>query len=444
MARQYPSAYEIRPQGRIDTAVSVPGSKSITNRALVCAALASGESLLEGALESDDTNAMRQALAELGVGIASAGDRGGAGEIRVEGCGGRLRAPRRPIDARASGTTARFLTAAAALADGPVVVDGTPRMRERPIDDLVAALRGLGARIEILGKNGCPPVRVAGGGIPGGKTTIEAGRSSQFVSAVLLAAPWAQRDVVLEPRQEVVSRPYIDLTLAVMNDFGAHAAWTRTGSLRVAAPHGYRGTRYAIEPDASAATYPFAAAAISGGRVGVQGFPATSLQGDLQFLDLLAAMGCRVERSAGGISVVGPDAASALKGVDVDMNQMPDAVLTAAVVALFAAGPTRIRNVANLRIKETDRLAALERELRKLGAGATATGDGLTIEPPPGGASALRAGLIETYDDHRMAMAFSLAGLRIPGVVIRDPGCVAKTWPDYFEAMAFLGATPRE
>ena len=425
--RPLPETLAIRPRGAIDVRVRVPGSKSITNRALLVAALASGESVLEGGLESDDTLAMRGALAALGVALR---DEGGA--WRVGGAGGKLGVPSHPLDARASGTTARFVAAAATLAPGPVVIDGTARMRERPIDDLVRALEGLGARIEILGRNGCPPLRTLGGGLEGGETTIDARRSSQFVSAVLLAAPYARRTVALRLRDGVlVSRPYVDLTLQVMRDFGADCGWSGHSALRVAAPHPYTARRYVIEPDASAAAYPFAAAAITGGTVRVPGFAASSIQADLALLGVLERMGCRVARRDGEIEVRGPGGGAGLRGVDVDMNEFPDAVLALAVVAAFATGPTVIRNVWNLRIKETDRLAALETELRKLGARAESTRDSLTIAPAP-----LHGAEIETYYDHRMAMAFALAGLRVPGVVIRDPSCAAKTWPDYFEALA--------
>jgi 3-phosphoshikimate 1-carboxyvinyltransferase len=426
-ARRWPAELEIRTRGPLDATVRVPGSKSLTNRAAVCAGLADGTSTLSGALESDDTEAMRVALGALGVAI----EPGPAG-WSVHGSGGRLVAPSHPLDARASGTTARFLTAAAVLADGPVVIDGSPRMRERPIDDLAAALRGLGAEVTVLGAGGCPPVRVAGGGLRGGRTPIDARRSSQFVSAVLLAAPFAREDVVLDPvGGAIVSRPYVDLTLQVMAAFGAEAGWGPGGTLRVAAGRPYRWRTYVIEPDASAAAYPFAAAAIAGGTVRVENVPGASLQADFRLLEVLARMGCRVERRGAAVAVHGPE--GRLRAVDVDMNDMPDAVLALAVVALFAEGTTRIRNVANLRLKETDRLAALERELTRLGARASAGPDGLEIEPGP-----LHAAAIDTYDDHRMAMAFALAGLRVPGVVIRDPSCVAKTWPDYFDALARL------
>jgi len=421
-------ALPIAPRGPLDARVRVPGSKSLTNRALLVAALAEGDSELHGGLVSDDTRVMIEALRALGCALET-----GSEPWRVTGRAGQLRAPAHPIDVGNSGTTARFLTAAAALADGPVVIDGNARMRERPIDDLVEALTGLGVRCEILGRAGCPPVRVLGGGLPGGTTRIDARRSSQYVSAVLLAAPYAKSDVTLELVDgALVSRPYVDLTLQLMADFGARSDWSDPARLRIAAGRHYRGRRYEIEPDASSAAYPFCAVAIAGGRVRVEGIPSRSLQSDFLLLDVLARMGCEVTREPDAIEVRGP-ADGRLRGIDIDMNDLPDAVLALAVVALFAVGPTHIRNVANLRIKETDRLAALETELRKLGADARADRDALHITPGP-----LRGAAIDTYDDHRMAMAFALAGLRVPGVAIRDPGCVSKTWPDYFRMLAAL------
>jgi 3-phosphoshikimate 1-carboxyvinyltransferase len=422
-----PDALPIATRGALDASVRVPGSKSLTNRALLVAALASGTSRLTGGLESDDTRVMLDALARLGCRVAVDGN-----AWRVPGCDGRLRAPEGTLYVGNSGTTARFLTAAAALADGPVVIDGNARMRERPISDLVQALERLGGRCEILGEGGCPPVRVAGGGLSGGSARIDASRSSQYVSAVLLAAPYAAKDVDLAFEDGVlVSRPYVELTLQIMSAFGAEARFEAGGGLHVAAGRPYSARDYAVEPDASSAAYPFCAAAIAGGRVRVEGIPRDSIQADLGLLDVLERMGCTVVRGEAFAEVRG--APAGLRGVDVDMNDLPDAVLALAVVALFADGATRIRNVANLRIKETDRLAALECELRKLGADARAGADDLTIVPGP-----LRPAEIDTYDDHRIAMAFALAGLRIPGVVIRDPGCVSKTWPEYFSMFEHL------
>jgi 3-phosphoshikimate 1-carboxyvinyltransferase len=422
-----PDPLRIEPRGPLDARVRVPGSKSVTNRALLVAALAEGGSELSGALASDDTEVMVASLGALGCAVDATGE-----PWRVRGTGGRLHAPTAPLFTGNSGTTARFLTAAACLADGPVVIDGSARMRERPIDDLTRALEELGAKCEILGARGCPPVRVAGGGLPGGSAAIDARRSSQYVSAVLLAAPYAARDVGLRFTGGVlVSRPYVDLTLDVMRAFGARAQWDGDDALRVHAGAHYRGRRYAIEADASSAAYPFCAAAIAGGSVRVEGIDPHTRQPDIGIVALLEEMGCRAERGPDWIELHGP--AGRLAGIDADMNELPDAVLALAVVALFAEGPTRIRNVANLRIKETDRLSALETELRKLGAGARADADSLVIEPAP-----LRPAAIDTYDDHRMAMAFALAGLRQPGVAIRDPGCVSKTWPGYFDMLAGL------
>jgi 3-phosphoshikimate 1-carboxyvinyltransferase len=370
---------------------------------------------------------MREGLRALGVEIRVEGE-----TWHVQGAGGRLQAPRNdaPLDVGASGTTARFLTAAACLADGPVRVDGTPRMRERPIRDLVDGLAGLGAKVEILGADGCPPLRVAGGGIPGGESEIDASRSSQYVSGILLAAPCAGRDVTLRFRGgRLVSRPFVDLTLQVMRAFGARAAWLPDAvGLRVDAGAPYQGRRYVVEPDAQSAVYAFCAAAVSGGRVEVQGIPADSLQADLRVLDALEEMGCRVQRDADRVRISG--AAAGLRGIRLDGNPMPDAVLALAVVALFADGPTEIFDVGNLRIKESDRLAALECELQRLGARVETGPDWLRIEPGP-----LHGASLDTYDDHRIAMALALAGLRVPGVSIRDPGCVSKTWPEFFQAL---------
>jgi 3-phosphoshikimate 1-carboxyvinyltransferase len=425
-AAEHPTLLRIEPRGPLDLTLAVPGSKSITNRALLVAALAAGESRLVGSLESDDTRAMREALTAMGVQILA--DRNAPGVWLVRGGDGRLSSPPAPLALGNAGTAVRFLTAACTLADGPVELDGNERMRERPIEDLVHALAALGAEIELLHSTGCPPVRVGGGGLPGGNVEIDATRSSQYVSAVLLAAPYAQRDVELRFRGgALVSRPYVDVTLEVMGAFGAEAAWLPDGAgLRVRSGHRYTGRHYAIEPDASSAAYPLCAAAIRGGRARVIGLPGRSRQSDLALLDLLERMGCRVVRGDDFVELVGPERGLASLG-RVDMNELPDAVMAYAVVALFARGPTRIENVGNLRIKETDRLQALECELARLGARVRTGDDWIEIRPGP-----LHGAEIETYDDHRMAMAFALAGLRIPGVAIRDPDCVSKSWPGYF------------
>ncbi len=423
-APRLPDPLPIHPRGPLDAVIRPPGSRSVTNRALAAAALAEGTSLLVGATESDDTLAMARGLEALGIPVRRE-EHGWS----VEGGGGILRAAGR-LDVGASGTTARFLTALAALAEGPSQLDGTPRMRQRPIAELCEALHGLGARIEILGENGCPPLDIAGGGLSGGEVTIDASRSSQFVSGLLLAAPCASGAVTLQLLEgRLVSRPFLELTLAVMEDFGAPVEWNGRDRLHVAAGTRYAARRYPIEPDAQSAVYPLCAAAIAGGQVVVQGLPPDSEQTDLRLLGVLEAMGCQVERRADAVVLRRPPARR-LQGVEFDGNAFPDAVLALAVVALFAEGPTTVRGLGHLPLKETDRLEALRTELRRLGAGAETGEDWIRIEPRE-----LAGTTIETYDDHRMAMSFALAGLRVPGVQIRDPGCVAKTWPDFFDAL---------
>lgn len=407
--------------------VRPPGSKSITNRALLCAALAGGVSRLHGGLEADDTQAMRNGLAGLGVMIDDVDD-----PWLVEGGRGRLGRPTATIDAGGSGTTARFLTAAAALAVGEVIVDGSARLRERPIQELVDALVSLGVEAETLGKGGCPPVRVIGSpGRWGGEIEVDARRSSQFLSALLMVAPCATVPVRLHAFEGVVvSRPYVSTTLEVMRAFSLLVAERPDGSFEV--PNGpYQATELQIEADASAAVYPLVAAAVTGGSVVVTGIPASSTQADLAVLEVLAEMGCAVRRGPDAIGLDGP--AGRLRGVDVDMSDAPDGAVAVAVAALFADGPSQLRGLSTLRFKETDRLVALGNEIRRLGAGAEVEGGQLTVVP-----GRLRPALIETYDDHRMAMAFALVGLVEPGIAIADPDCVRKTWPGYFDMLAGL------
>ena len=423
-----PDPLPIAPRAPIDARLRPPGSRSITNRALVAAGLAEGRSRLIGVTPSDDTEAMRECLKGLGVPIRD--DETARDTWALKGVGGALRAPYASLDVRLSGTTARFVTAIACLADGPVPIDGRGHMRKRPIGELVDAMAALGAPCEILGENRCPPLRVAGGGLPGGEARIDARRSGQFVSGLLLAAPFAAQDVTLRFVDDVlVSRSFVDLTLEVMTAFGAEAEWREDGTaLFVRSGTGYRGREYAVEPDAQSAVYPLVAAALTGGRAIVDGIPARSEQTDLGVLGVLAEMGCTVVRHPDAVELRGPE--GGLRGVDVDMNAFPDAVLAVAVAALFADGPTTIRNVPHLRVKETDRMAALEAELTRVGARVETGDDWLRITP-----GALRPARVHTYDDHRMAMSFALAGLRAPGIEIEDPACVAKTWPDFFEAL---------
>lgn len=428
----FPERLAISPCGPLHATVRVPGSKSISNRALLVAGLAKGPSILEGVLDCDDTRVMARALQAMGAQIQIEGD-----AWKLTGLDGRPRVPDGVIDVRASGTAARFLTAvAAALVPGAVRLDGTARMRQRPIGALVDALRQLGADVVAEGAGGCPPVAARGGHWDGGRAVLDARQSSQYVSAVLQVAPYAADDVVLELQEgELVSRPYVELTLQCMRDFGAEASWRDASALWVRAGRPYAGRRYVIEPDASTAAYFFVAAAVTGGRVRVAGLPGASRQADMGLLVVLERMGCRVERGATYVEIEAPS--KPLRAVDVDMNAMPDAVLAMAVAAAFAEGETTLRNIGNLRLKETDRLTALENELSKLGADARAGEDWLRIRP-----GTLHGAEIETYDDHRMAMAFALAGLRVPGVVIRDPSCVSKSWPGYFDALQRLTGQP--
>jgi len=416
---------QIQPTGPLRAMIRPPGSKSITNRALVCAALAEGESLLTGALDSDDTRVMIEGLGQMGVLVRH--DRA-ARTISVIGCNGRPPAAATDMMLGNSGTTVRFLTAVAALGHGTFRLDGVPRMRQRPIQDLLDALRQLGADAVSEAGTGCPPVIVHANGLPGGRAEVAGDISSQFLSALLQAAPCAWHDVELTVRGELVSKPYVAMTLAVMRAFGVKAACDDS-PLRVPAPQAYRGRTYTIEPDASAASYFFAAAAIAGGSVTVAGLSRGSLQGDVAFCDCLRQMGCEISEAADKITVTG----GTLHGIDVDMNGISDTVQTLAAVALFAEGPTTIRNVAHTRHKETDRIAALATELRKFGAEVQEREDGLTVTPRP-----LHGATIDTYDDHRMAMSMALVGLAVPGVVIRDPGCVAKTYPEFFSDLARL------
>lgn len=407
--------------GPIQARVRPPGSKSITNRALVCAALAEGRSTLRGALDSEDTRVMIEGLQTLGIEIAVED----SGEtLVVAGCHGKPPAERADLFVANSGTTVRFLTALATLATGEFRLDGVARMRERPIGDLAKALGQLGAEVCCESPGSCPPVLVKSNGLPGGEASIRGDISSQFLSGLLMAAPYAREAVTLHVEGTLVSVPYVAMTAEVMRSFGVSPQHSADYS-QIVVPNGsgYQACDYAIEPDASAASYFWAAAAVTGGEVTVVGLSRDSLQGDVAFVECLERMGCEVRHEADSVTVVGKP----LRGIDVDMNGISDTVQTLAVVALFAEGPTRVRNVAHIRHKETDRIAAVATELRKLGGQVAEHEDGLEIIPGQHTPAA-----IDTYKDHRMAMSFAIAGLKLPGIVIRDPGCVAKTYPRFF------------
>jgi 3-phosphoshikimate 1-carboxyvinyltransferase len=414
----------IAPVGHsLRTSVCVPGSKSLTNRALAVAALAEGPTMLTNVLMADDTIHMAEALERLGFSV----DLGaGAETIGVDGLGGRIPACRATLEVGNAGTAARFLVALVTLGSGDFVVDGSPRMRERPIAGLVDGLRQLGVAIEC--PTGCPPVRVQAKGLAGGRAVVDGDTSSQFVSALLLVAPYARSPVEVVVSRPLSSKPYVDMTLAVMADFGIEVA--RDGYRRFAIPSGrYHGRPvYGIESDASAASYFFAAAAIVGGTVGVEKISRRSRQGDIAFLDVLSAMGCLVEEGSDWVQVTG---AQELRGVDVDLGDIPDTAQTLAAIAPFAASPTTVRGIRSARLKECDRIAATCRELSRLGVKVRERADGFVIQP----CHEMHAATVCTYDDHRMAMAFALVGLRVPGVSLENPLCVSKTFPRYFEVL---------
>jgi 3-phosphoshikimate 1-carboxyvinyltransferase len=440
MTPVYPERLSIAPLARPPAAtVRVPGSKSITNRALVLAALISATRpvTLTGALDSEDTYVMIDGLRRLGFDIAAC-EHGETITVRSTNPARRIPASSADLFVANSGTTMRFLTAMAALGQGRYRLDGVPRMRQRPIQDLLDALKPLGVEARSETGDGCPPVVVEACGLHGGRAVVRGDVSSQFLSGLLMAAPFADDDVVVEIEGPLVSVPYVDMTLAMLRQFGLqveHDDYRRFRICACARPEVLEEafapiiTQYAIEPDASAASYFFGAAALTGGTVTVAGLPSPSLQGDVRFVELLAGMGCDVRREADRITVQG----GPLRGIDVDMNDISDTVMTLGAVACFAKGPTRIRNVAHIRHKETDRLTALASELRRVGAGVEVHDDGLTVEPGP-----LHGAEIETYNDHRMAMSLALVGLRVPGMVIKNPGCVAKTYPRFFHDFAAL------
>lgn len=404
--------------GPIAAVVRPPGSKSFTNRALVTAALARGVSRLSGPLEADDTEAMREGLAALGVRIDDNDD-----PWLIVGTGGKLETGE--IDARQSATTARFLAALAPLANGRVEINGRGRLPARPFAELAAALSSVG--IDARAHDGGLPFVVEGQGFfPGGRIVVDPSRSSQFVTALLLVAPLAEGPVEIELSAEPVSASYLQSTLEVMKAFGAQV---EDSELRFrVSPTGYVATSYEIEADASAAAYPLVAAAITGGIVGIEGIPANSTQPDLRLVDVLAEMGCKVTKSANRLDLAGP---LQLTAVETDMERAPDAVLALAVACLFADGTSRLRNVGSLRLKESDRLDALVSEIKRVGGTAWVEGDDLLIA----GGAGLRPTAIDSHGDHRIAMSMALIGLRQRGISIEQPDVVEKTWPRYFSVL---------
>lgn len=414
----------LNPVSHIEGDVTLPGSKSLSNRILLLAALARGETRISNLLDSDDVRHMLNALSALGVSVTLSDDRT---RCVVQGRSGPLNADQAlTLFLGNAGTAMRPLAAALAASQGEFDLTGEPRMAERPIGDLVDALRACGASIEYLGQEGFPPLRIHGHGLQGGRIRIRGSISSQFLTAMLMAAPLCRDDLEITVEGELVSKPYIHITLDVMKRFGVSVENHDYQRFVIAAGQQYVAPGdIMVEGDASSASYFLAAAAIAGGTVRVHGTGTASVQGDARFADVLAQMGAKVVWGDTWIEV----SRGELHGIDVDLNHIPDAAMTIATTALFAKGPTVIRNIYNWRVKETDRLAAMATELRKVGADVEEGNDYIAIHPP----AVIQPATIDTYNDHRMAMCFSLAAFGDSPIVINDPGCTAKTFPTYFE-----------
>jgi 3-phosphoshikimate 1-carboxyvinyltransferase len=430
---------EIQPIGHpLNATVRVPGSKSLTNRALLIAALADGTTTLTNALFSDDSHYFANALQTLGFEVSLDVNRT---EMKVKGLSGHIPAKSAELFIGNAGTAARFLTAFLTLGNGEFIIDGEPRMQERPIGDLVSALQPLGAKLGSANtddwslvadySNLCPPIKIIAKGLPGGKTQIAGDISSQFLSALLMVASYARSPVEIEVTTELNSKPYVDMTLSIMRDFGIEVQRDGYRCFEIPLKHYESRSTYSIESDASAASYFFAAPAICGGTVKVENISRNSVQGDIAFLDVLEKMGCIVTEADNSITV---HCTSSIVGIDIDMRDIPDTAQTLAAIAPFASSPTRIRGIASARVKETDRVAATCAELARLGVHVAEHEDGMTIYP----CDDIKPAKIRTYNDHRMAMAFSLIGLRVPEITIENPGCVSKTFPNYFEVLDTL------
>ena len=410
---------EIKPAEKIIATVECPSSKSYTNRALLIAALADGTSTIRNPLFSDDTKYMCSALEQFGIQVKQEGH-----TFVILGTGGQLKCPRSEISIGLAGTTMRFLTTFAALAPGTTHLTGEPRMLERPIADLLGALNQMGVKARSKQNNGCPPLEIPGGGIPGGYVDLVGDNSSQYLTSILLSAPYFKNDTIINVIGNLTSKSYADITLDIIKDFGVNVKNESYSRFLISSGQTYRATNYAVEADWSSASYFLAAAAITGGEVTLTGLNPDSVQGDAGFTNILEQMGCIIERSPKKIVIKG----NPLSGININMNSMPDIVQTLAVTALFAEGETSISGISNLKIKETDRIEALKHELSRLGARVETGKDFLKIHP-----GIYVPADIETYDDHRMAMSLALAGLKIPGIRIKNPNCVEKSFPDFFD-----------
>jgi 3-phosphoshikimate 1-carboxyvinyltransferase len=415
---------EIKPLSHCDAVVTIPGSKSYTHRALILSSLADGESILNNALRCEDTEHTTQALMRFGVEVFWEDER-----VRVLGRGGKFEGTDDGVHVGHSGTSMRFLTALASLKKGTTLLDGSERLRERPMGELLNGLVELGVRAYSQRGDDCPPVIVESQGLKGGRARIKGKESSQFLSGLLMVAPYALRDVHIEVIGPLSSKPYVDITRDVMSAFGVEIQNQRYSYFFVKAGQRYLPQEYRIEGDASIASYFFSATAVCSGRVKVKDLNPATIQGDIGFLGILQRMGCRVTRGSDWIEVLRGE----LHGIEIDMNEVPDLVPTLAVTAAFAHGKTVIRNIGHLRFKESDRIHALAVELSKMGIQVKEEEDGLEIEGGnPHGAE------IETYGDHRMAMSFAIAGLAVPGVKIKGERCVDKSFPGFWKTLQEL------
>jgi len=419
---------------RTDAVVRIPGSKSLTHRAIIAASLAKGRSVLTDVLMCEDTRYTISALLQLGVPIAREGNR-----LTVEGhggCFGRLHRKQR-IYLGNSGTSFRLLMSAAALGRGDFLFTGTERMQQRPIGPLVEALKHLGAEVACTRQNGCPPVRIRARGLGGGRTSISGDQSSQFLSSLLLSGPYAEADIAVEVTGDLVSGPYVEMTIHVMDQFGVRVTHGDGRCFRVPSGQAYRPREFGIEGDVSSASYFWAAAAITGKRIATTNiYPRATRQGDIRFLDILERMGCVTEKGPDWVAVHGRD----LSGLELDMSDLPDMVPTLTAVALFAAGKTVIRNVAHLRHKESDRLHAIASEWRRIGAGIEELPDGLVIH----GGRPLSPAVITPHNDHRLAMSMAVVALRVPNLSISDKDCVKKSFPTFWTLWEGLQGKPMD
>ncbi|NVL90293.1 MAG: 3-phosphoshikimate 1-carboxyvinyltransferase [Desulfobacterales bacterium] len=416
----------IRPIKKIDAIVRVPGSKSYTQRALITSALAGDKSIIKDALISEDTEHLIKALCSLGANIAKERN-----DLVVEGTGGNLVTSSSALYLGNNGTGLRFLIGTVSLGHGIFVLDGNSRMRQRPIQPLVDALNRIGVNAWCVEGNGCPPVEVRASGLAGGKTFLSTGLSSQYVSSLLLAAPYAEKDIEIEIRGAMPSWPYIRLTLDVMERFGVKVSVLEERVFRIKAPQAYQPREYVIEGDVSSATYFMAVAAIIGRSIKISNVNPDSLQGDLRFMEILETMGCKVSTSGGGVGITGP--LSNHEDLAFDLNDVPDMVPALAVVAAFRKGKTALKNISHLRVKESDRVAALTNELIKIGAKVEEKEDAMIVQ-----GIATSGADIDCYSDHRIAMSFAVAGLAIDGISIKDPDCVKKSFPDFWEKLESL------